>query len=64
MSCLLTDYAGLSAEDWSDVKFGDKRLNSRAVEIGSDFLKNPYVSPPKIFKSPKKLKAFYRFLDY
>lgn len=57
------DYFDLGREDWSDVKFGDKRLNERAAMISADFLKNPFVSPPKMMKSLKATKAFYRFMD-
>src|SRR3989338_1121571 len=60
---LNTNYFELANEDWFDVKFGDKRLNERAIMIGTEFLKNPFVSPPKMMKSFKATKAFYRFMD-
>lgn len=59
----LTQYLDWAKEDWSDVDFGDKRLNNRAIKIGAKFLRNPFASPPKILKSFKELKAFYRFMD-
>ena len=59
----ITNYSVLAEEDWSNVNFGDKRLNHRAVEIGVAFLRNPFVSPPKMLKDFKNLKAFYRFMD-
>ena len=58
-----TNYFKLANEDWFAVEFGDKRLNERAVMIGTEFLKNPFVSPPKMMKSFKATKAFYRFMD-
>lgn len=58
-----TNYFELTKDDWFDVDFGDKRLNSRAIAIGEKFLKNPFVSPPKMMKSFKEIKAFYRFMD-
>ena len=58
-----TNYFKLAKEDWCDVKFGDKRLNERAVMISTEFLKNPFVSPPKMMKCFKATKAFYRFMD-
>lgn len=56
-------YINWSREDWSFVELGDKRLTNRAVKIGAAFLSNPFVSPPKMLKSSKDLKAFYRFMD-
>jgi len=58
-----TNYFKLAKEDWCDVEFGDKRLNERATLISAEFLKNPFVSPPKMMKSFKAIKAFYRFMD-
>jgi len=58
-----TNYFGMAKEDWDNVNFGDKRLNDRAILIGGEFLKNPFVSPPKMMKSFKATKAFYRFMD-
>jgi len=58
-----TKYFELAKEDWSKINFGDRRLNERAITIGSKFLKNPFVSPPKMMKSLKDTKAFYRFMD-
>ena len=58
-----TNYFKLAREDWKDINFGDKRLNYRATLIGKEFLKNPFVSPPKMMKSFKATKAFYRFMD-
>ncbi|PIN87726.1 hypothetical protein COV12_02260 [Candidatus Woesearchaeota archaeon CG10_big_fil_rev_8_21_14_0_10_32_24] len=60
---LNTNYFELAKEDWSKVDFGDKRLNERAILIGTEFLNNPFVSPPKMMKSFKATKAFYRFMD-
>lgn len=57
------NYFDLAKEDWNNVDFGDKRLNKRAIDIGASFLSNPFVSPPKMLKKPKKTKAFYRFMD-
>ena len=57
------NYFELAKEDWVNVKFGDKRLNDRAIFISNAFLKNPFVSPPKIMKSLKATKAFYRFMN-
>jgi len=57
------NYFELAKEDWLDVKLGDKRLNERASIIGAEFLSNPFVSPPKMMKSFKAIKAFYRFMD-
>jgi len=59
----ITNYSALADEDWSNVNFGDKRLNRRAIEIGVAFLRNPFVSPPKMLKEFKNIKAFYRFMD-
>lgn len=53
----------LAKESMSSVDFGDKRLNKRGVSIAVDFLKNPFTTPPKILKKPKKIKAFYRFMN-
>ncbi|MBU1976969.1 MAG: IS4 family transposase [Nanoarchaeota archaeon] len=58
-----TKYFELVKEDWSSINFGDKRLNERAITIGGKFLQNPFVSPPKMMKSLKDIKAFYRFMD-
>lgn len=58
-----TNYFDLAKEDWQNVNFGDKRLNKRAEDIGASFLENPFVSPPKMLKKPKKTKAFYRFMN-
>ncbi len=58
-----TNYFKLAKEDWYDVEFGDKRLNERATLISMEFLNNPFVSPPKMMKSFKATKAFYRFMD-
>ena len=58
-----TNYFSIAKEDWDNVDFGDKRLNDRATLIGGEFLKNPFVSPPKMMKSFKATKAFYRFMD-
>jgi hypothetical protein len=63
MNNKITDYSSWAKDDWMNIDFGDKRLNSRAVEIGTDFFRNPFVSPPKMLKSFKKIKAFYRFMD-
>ncbi len=60
---LNTTYFKLAKEDWSDVEFGDKRLNERATRISAAFMRNPFVSPPKMMKSFKATKAFYRFMD-
>lgn len=60
---LNTTYFKLAKEDWSCVEFGDKRLNERATLISAAFLRNPFVSPPKMMKSFKATKAFYRFMD-
>lgn len=60
---LNTNYFKLAKEDWSDVEFGDKRLNERAAMISAEFLRNPFVSPPKMMKCFKATKAFYRFMD-
>jgi len=57
------NYFELSSEDWMNVELGDKRLNNRAILIGKDFLENPFVSPPKMMKTFKATKAFYRFMD-
>lgn len=57
------NYFELAKEDWSEADLGDERLNRRAMLIGNEFLKNPFVSPPKMMKSLKALKAFYRFMD-
>lgn len=57
------NYFELAKEDWSNVNLGDERLNKRAMLIGNEFLKNPFVSPPKMMKSFKAIKAFYRFMD-
>lgn len=57
------NYFKLAKEDWRDVEFGDKRLNERAATISAEFLRNPFVSPPKMMKSLKATKAFYRFMD-
>lgn len=59
----IVQYVELSKEEWSTVDLGDQRLTDRAVKIGAKFLQNPFVSPPKMLKSPKDLKAFYRFMD-
>ena len=59
----ITNYVELARDDWINLNFGDKRLNNRAITIGESFLRNPFVSPPKMFKESKKLKAFYRFMD-
>lgn len=59
----IAQYIELSKEEWSTINLGDQRLNDRAVKIGAKFLQNPFVSPPKMLKSPKELKAFYRFMD-
>lgn len=59
----ITDCRLWAKNDWGDVNFGDERLNSRAVLIGADFFRNPFVSPPKMLKSFKKIKAFYRFIN-
>jgi hypothetical protein len=59
----LTQCFRYAKDDWSDVNFGDKRLNNRAIKIGTRFLRNPFFSPPKMLKSFKELKAFYRFMD-
>lgn len=58
-----TNYFGMAKEDLDNVNFGDKRLNDRATLMGGEFLKNPFVSPPKIMRSFKATKAFYRFMD-
>lgn len=63
MNHKITDYSSWAKNDWMSIDFGDKRLNSRAVEIGADFFRNPFVSPPKMLRSFKKIKAFYRFMD-
>lgn len=60
---LNTSYFKLAKEDWDDVEFGDKRLNERATMISAEFLRNPFVSPPKMMKCSKATKAFYRFMD-
>ncbi len=57
------NYFELAKEDWSDASLGDERLDKRAMLIGTEFLKNPFVSPPKMMKSLKATKAFYRFMD-
>jgi hypothetical protein len=59
----ITDCAVWAMRDWGDIDFGDLRLNHRAVHIGADFFRNPFASPPKMLKSNKKIKAFYRFMD-
>ena len=58
-----SNYFEPAREDWVDVNFRDKRLNNRAIFIGNEFLKNPFVSPPKMMKSLKATKAFYRFMN-
>jgi hypothetical protein len=63
MVCKITDYTEWAMNDWGNVNFGDKRLNNRAVHIGADFFRNPYSSPPKMLRSNKKIKGFYRFMD-
>lgn len=57
------NYFELAKEDWLDANLGDERLNKRAMLLGAEFLKNPFVSPPKMMKSFKATKAFYRFMD-
>ena len=57
------NYFELAKEDWSNVNLGDERLNKRATMIGAEFLRNPFVSPPKMMKSFKATKGFYRFMD-
>lgn len=59
----LTDYETWAQNEWGRVAFGDERLNSRAVSIGAAFYRSPFVSPPQMLKSLKKIKAFYRFMD-
>lgn len=56
-------YFELAKEDWSEVDFGDKRLNDRAIQIGGAFLRSPFISPPKMLRNKKDIKAFYRFMD-
>lgn len=63
MTSSFTNFKEWAREEWMNVDFGDSRLNNRAINIGMDFFRNPFLSPPKMFKSPKKLKGFYRFLD-
>ena len=57
------NYFELASEDWMNIELDDKRLNKRAMLIGKEFLKNPFVSPPKMMKTFKATKAFYRFMD-
>ena len=57
------NYEQWAQNDWAYVEFGDQRLNDRAVRIGTDFLRNPFVFPPKMFKTWKNIKAFYRFIN-
>ena len=59
----LMNYEKWAEDDWRGVDFGDARLNSRAISIAADFMRNPFFSPPKIFRSHDKLKAFYRFVN-
>lgn len=61
MECI--DCERIAMEDWSNVDFGDKRLNDRAASIGLAFLRSPFTSPPKMINSKKGLKGFYRFMD-
>ena len=56
-------YFALAKEDWEAISFGDQRLNERAIKIANSFLQNPFVSPPRMMKSTKDTKAFYRFID-
>ena len=48
MKLNLTDCTTWAKEDWQSLDFGDKRLNTRAVKIAVEFLRNPFVSPPKM----------------
>lgn len=53
----------LIACELSHVDFGDKRLNKRAVEIGTDFVDAPNQSIPRMCGTWLKTKAAYRFFD-
>lgn len=59
----IVDFRSMACEDWSHADFGDKRLNERAIRIGTAFLRSPFASPPKMLRDKKDIKGFYRFMD-
>lgn len=59
----ITDVEQMAKDEWDNAALGDKRLNKRAVNIGIGFFKNPFASPPQVFKTHKELKGFYRFIE-
>lgn len=52
-----------TGEEYSTVKLGDKRLNSRAKKILAQLSDNPEGSIPENCKSWSETKAIYRFFD-
>lgn len=60
---VVTSYSDWAFDEWNGVRFGDARLERRAISIGADMLRTLFVSPPNVFKSPSKTKAFYRFIN-
>lgn len=63
MNNQLTEHIKLAESNWMNTDFGDKRLNKRSIQIGVNFIQNPFVSPPKMFKNKKNLKGFYRLIN-
>lgn len=59
----IVDFRSMACADWSHADFGDKRLNERAIRIGTAFLRSPFASPPKMLRDKKDIKGFYRFMD-
>lgn len=56
------------ASDWAEEEFmdaclGDKRLNSRLIQIARDFYGRPQANIPQSCQSRAKTKAAYRFMD-
>lgn len=60
---MLTQKEKLIMSEFSQIDFGDERLDNRLVEIGIDFVNAPGESIPQMCGSWEKTKAAYRFFD-
>lgn len=49
--------------EFSNIKLGDKRLNSRVQQIVERLVEKPDASFPNVFPNPAELETFYRFVE-